>query len=69
MAPAATPRDIVSRLNADTVKVLARPDVQQTLGAQGLTVASSTPEQVTTHIKNEVAKFTRIAKSASIKAE
>ena len=69
MAPAATPAPIVSRLNAETVKVLARPDVQQTLGAQGLTVASSTPEQVTAHIKSEVAKFSRIAKSAGIKAE
>ncbi|HET7668827.1 MAG TPA: tripartite tricarboxylate transporter substrate binding protein [Burkholderiales bacterium] len=69
MAPAGTPAQIVSRLNADTVKVLARQDVQQTLGAQGLTVASSSPEQVTAHIKSEVAKFTRIAKSAGIKAE
>jgi tripartite-type tricarboxylate transporter receptor subunit TctC len=69
MAPAGTPAPIVSRLNAESVKVLARPDVQQTLGAQGLTVASSTPAHVTAHIKSEVAKFRRIAKSAGIKAE
>jgi len=34
-----------------------------------LTVYSSTPEQVTTHIKSEIAKFTRIARAANIKAE
>jgi tripartite-type tricarboxylate transporter receptor subunit TctC len=69
MAPAGTPAPIISRLNAEAVKVLARDDVQQTLGAQGLTVRSSTPEQVTAHITSEVAKFSRIAKSAGIKAE
>jgi len=69
MAPAGTPAPIISRLNVETVKVLARDDVKSTLGAQGLTVYSSTPEQVTAHIKSEVAKFTRIAKGAGIKAE
>lgn len=69
MAPAGTPAPIVHRLNAESVKVLARPDVQQTLGAQGLTVASSSPEQVSAHIKSEIAKFSRIARAANIKAE
>jgi len=69
MAPAGTPASIIGRLNAETVKVLARDDVKSTLGAQGLTVYSSRPEQVTAHITSEVAKFTRIAKSAGIRAE
>jgi tripartite-type tricarboxylate transporter receptor subunit TctC len=69
LAPAGTPAPVISRLNAETVKVLARPDVQSTLGAQGLTVAGSSPEQVTAHIRSEIAKFTRIAKAAGIKAE
>ena len=69
MAPAGTPASIIGRLNAETVKVLARDDVKSTLGAQGLTVYSSTPEQVTAHIRTEVGKFTRIAKSAGIRAE
>jgi len=49
--------------------VLARADVKDTLGAQGLEVRSSTPEQFAAHIKSEIARFTRIAKAASIKAE
>ena len=69
LAPAGTPSPIIGRLNAETVKALARPDVQSQLGAQGLTVASSSPEQVSAHIKSEIAKFTRIAKAAGIKAE
>jgi len=69
LAPAGTPAPIVARLNADMVKVLARADVKDTLGAQGLEVRSSTPEQFAAHIKSEIARFTRIAKAASIKAE
>lgn len=69
VAPAGTPASIIKQLNGETVKVLARDDIKSTLGAQGLTVFSSTPGEVTAHIKSEVAKFTRIAKAAGIKAE
>jgi tripartite-type tricarboxylate transporter receptor subunit TctC len=69
LAPAGTPAPIVSRLNAETVKVLGRADVQSTLGAQGLELVPGSPEQFAAHIKSEIAKFTRIAKAAGIKAE
>jgi tripartite-type tricarboxylate transporter receptor subunit TctC len=69
LAPAATPAPIVARLNAEMLKVLARDDVKSTLGAQGLNVASSSPEQFAAHIKSEIARFTRIARTAGIKAE
>jgi tripartite-type tricarboxylate transporter receptor subunit TctC len=69
LAPAGTPAPIVARLNAETVKVLARADVQATLAAQGLEVAPGSPEQFAAYIKSEIAKFTRIGKAAGIKAE
>jgi len=69
LAPAGTPAPIIARLNAEMVKVLAREDVRSTLGAQGLNVASSSPEQFAAHIKSEIARFTRIARTAGIKAE
>jgi len=69
LAPAATPAAVISRLNAETVKVLAREDVRSTLGAQGLDVRSSSPEQFAAYIKSEIARFTKIAKAAGIKAE
>jgi tripartite-type tricarboxylate transporter receptor subunit TctC len=69
LVPAGTPAPIVSRLNAETVKVLGRADVKATLGAQGLEVAPSTPEQFAAHIQSEIARFTRIAKAAGIRAE
>jgi tripartite-type tricarboxylate transporter receptor subunit TctC len=69
LAPAGTPAPIVSRLNAETVKVLERDDIQATLAKQGLEVAPGTPEQFAAHIKSEIAKFTKIGKAAGIKAE
>jgi tripartite-type tricarboxylate transporter receptor subunit TctC len=69
LAPAGTPAPIVGQLNAEMVKVLARQDVKSTLGAQGLDVAASSPEQFAAHIKSEIARFTKIARTAGIKAE
>jgi tripartite-type tricarboxylate transporter receptor subunit TctC len=69
LAPAGTPAPVIGRLNAEMVKVLAREDVKSTLGAQGLNVASSSPDQFAAHIRSEIARFTRIARTAAIKAE
>jgi tripartite-type tricarboxylate transporter receptor subunit TctC len=69
LAPAGTPAPIVTRLNAETVKVLERQDVQATLAKQGLEVAPGSPERFAAHIKSEIAKFTKIGKAAGIKAE
>jgi tripartite-type tricarboxylate transporter receptor subunit TctC len=69
LAPAGTPASIVGRLNAETVKVLARADVKATLAAQGLEVNPGSPEQFAAYIKSEIARFTRIGKAAGIKAE
>jgi tripartite-type tricarboxylate transporter receptor subunit TctC len=69
LAPAGTPAAIIGRLNAEMAKVLARPDVKATLAAQGLEVAASSPEQFAGHIRSEIARFTKIARAAGIKAE
>jgi tripartite-type tricarboxylate transporter receptor subunit TctC len=69
LVPAGTPAPIVARLNTETHKVLARDDVRATLGAQGLNIAPGTPEQFAAYIKSEIARFSRIAKAAGIRAE
>jgi tripartite-type tricarboxylate transporter receptor subunit TctC len=69
LVPAATPKPVVARLNAETRKVLARDDVRATLGAQGLDVRASSPEEFAAYIQSEIARFTRIAKAAGIRAE
>jgi len=69
LAPAGTPGPVIARLNAETVKALGRAEVKATLAAQGLEVVPSSPEQFAAHIKSEIARFSKIAKAAGIKAE
>jgi tripartite-type tricarboxylate transporter receptor subunit TctC len=69
LAPAATPRAIVNRLNTETVKAMSAPEIKSTAAAQGSEVMSGTPEQFSDHIKSEIARIGKIAKTAGIKAE
>ncbi len=69
LAPAGTPAAIITRVNAETVKVLARADVKSALAAQGLEVISGTPEQFANHIRSEIARMTKVAATAGIKAD
>ena len=69
VAPAETPKDIVSRLNATIVKIIGEKDTQTYLVAQGLEPATSTPEELARIIRDEIPKFARIVKAAGIKPE
>ena len=69
IAPSATPRDIVARINAEVLRVMALPDVRDKLLAQGLTLSRSTPDQFAAHIRSEHAKWSKLIKEAGIKAE
>ena len=69
LAPAATPRTVITRMNAETAKVLAMPEVKSALAAQGLEVRGGTPEQFGDYVKGEIAKITKIAKAAGVKAD
>ena len=68
-APANTPTDIVKRLNAEVVKALARPDMKEKLAASGLSVQTSTPEQLAAFQKLEIAKWAAMVKDAGIQPE
>ena len=69
IAPSATPRDIVARINAEVLRVMALPDVRDKLLAQGLTLSRSTPDQFAAHIRSEHAKWSKLIKEAGVKAE
>jgi len=69
LAPAATPRAIVERLNAEIAKVLAMPDVRERLSSQGMEPYTTTPDQFAALIKSDLAKYTRVIKTAQIKLE
>ena len=69
LAPAKTPRAIVNRLHAATVKALATPAVKDTLTRQGVESVGSTPEEFTRHIREEWVKWQKVIKAAGLKGQ
>jgi tripartite-type tricarboxylate transporter receptor subunit TctC len=67
MAPAHTPKPIIARLNAEVLKALADPDVRARLDAQGLTIRGSSPEELGTATRAQLAKYARVMKEANIR--
>ena len=69
LVPAATPKAIVARLNADIVRILNMPEIKERLVGIGFVTVASTPEETARRIQNDVAKWTRVIKLAGIQAE
>jgi tripartite-type tricarboxylate transporter receptor subunit TctC len=68
-APAKTPRPIIDRLHDSIVRALATPEFRERLQSQGADPVGNTPEQYTTFIVNEIAKWAKVIKAAGIKGE
>jgi tripartite-type tricarboxylate transporter receptor subunit TctC len=67
MAPARTPKPIIARLNEEVRKALADPEVRARLDAQGLTVRGTSPEELGTATRAQLAKYARVMKEANIR--
>jgi tripartite-type tricarboxylate transporter receptor subunit TctC len=59
-APAATPREIINRVNAEINKALKQPDVSQNLASQALDPWSSTPEEFDARIRTDYEKYAKL---------
>ena len=69
LAPANTPRDIVTRLNSEIIKAMKLPDVREKLLAMGADPVGDTPEQFDAHLQKEIAKWARIVKASGARAD
>ena len=69
LAPAKTPPAIVAKLTATLEKVLASPDTQMRMEAQGVVTGYLNPADSSKRIKAEIDKWTKVAKDANIKLE
>ena len=67
--PAGTPRDIVERLNRELVKVLASQDVKDQFAQHSAEASPSTPEAFGAYIKQEIARWQKVAREAGVKPE
>jgi tripartite-type tricarboxylate transporter receptor subunit TctC len=69
LAPAGTPREVVQRLHAELVRVIAQQDARRMLAEQGYEPAGTSPEQFDTYIRTEIVKWSRVVRSAGITIE
>ena len=66
LGPLGLPRDIVTRLNAETVRIVQRRDVQDMLTLQGMEAMSGTPEDFATRIKSETEKTAKVVRESGM---
>ena len=69
MAPAGTPKDIIARMQAETVKALQAPDVKARFAAVGFEVVGSTPEQFGALIDGDLVKWRKVVMDAGMSAD
>ena len=69
VAPRATPRAIVQRVNADIRAELSDKDMRAQLAAQGLEPAGGTPEALGQHIRAEIERWRRVIREAGVRAQ
>jgi tripartite-type tricarboxylate transporter receptor subunit TctC len=69
IAPAGTPKPVLQKIQADTAKALASPDIQKRAQEFGLQVVGSTPEQFDAFIAAEMQRWGRIVTEAKIEQE
>ena len=67
--PAATPREIITRLNAEVNRALNLPDMRERFAEQGAIQAPGTPEDFGAWIRSEIAKWAKVVKASGAKAE
>jgi tripartite-type tricarboxylate transporter receptor subunit TctC len=69
LAPAATPRDVVTRLNVEIVRALRSSDVKDRFTGLGAETVGSTPEQFEEFLKAEIAKWANVIRTSGIRAD
>jgi tripartite-type tricarboxylate transporter receptor subunit TctC len=69
LAPAATPKEIIAKLNQDITQVLNAPEMREKLSDQGLEPVTGTPEQFAELIRADLARWAKVIKTAGITAE
>ncbi len=69
LAPAATPADILAKLNAELVKAARLPDIGERMAGDGGEPLGTTPEQFRQHLMHEIARWRKVVQAAGIRVE
>jgi len=68
-APAGSPRDIVSKLNGETIRIMQAPDIRKRLANEGAKFTAKTPEEFGAFVRSEIAKWAKVVKEAGIRVD
>ena len=69
LAPAGLPKDVQMRINAETARVLALPDVREKLSTLGLDASPGTPEALSSLMQTELLKWAKVVKESGAKPD
>jgi tripartite-type tricarboxylate transporter receptor subunit TctC len=69
LAPVGTPRDIIKRLNAEWIRIMAMPDTKEKMQKAEFEPLSTTPEQFSEFLKAEILRWGRVIKEANISSD
>lgn len=69
LAPAATPKDVVTKLNTEMVKIIHSPEFRQKMEEIGADPIGNTPEQMAKQIGEETQKFSKLVKEGKVAIE
>lgn len=69
LAPAGTPRPIITRLSEEIAKIVQLPDVKKRLAFEALDPVGSTPAEFDAYLKSELTKWAKVVKDAGIRVD
>ena len=69
MAPVGTPREVITRLNTELVKIVRSPDFKKRMDDIGAEPVGDTPEQMGQQIKDDTERFSKLVKDAKVSIE
>jgi tripartite-type tricarboxylate transporter receptor subunit TctC len=69
MVPAGTPREIVDKLDAETVRLLAKPELKERLAALGMDAGGGKPQELAAAIQRETARWSDVIRKRNIKVD
>jgi tripartite-type tricarboxylate transporter receptor subunit TctC len=69
LAPAKTPKEIITLVNSEVLRILQMPDVVKVLADNGMVPFTSTPEQFGAFLRSEIRKWAQVVKDANIRVD
>ena len=67
LAPSATPRPIIDKLNREVLRILQLTDVRERLSTEAFEIPADTPEQFASYIRSDVARWAKVVKEAGVR--